>query len=86
MQHSDVHWCAENLQNLKVCWMIFINNKKKSKVSIQKLDSSVYIAAICYYGPILAIPAYEQLLSEKCELVRIHTGGQTDVHRTIDST
>ena len=41
-------------------------SRQMEKFSIQELDSdcSVCMAAICYSGPISAIPTNEQLLSE----------------------
>ena len=69
--------------------------RQMKEFSVQTLDSdcSVYMAAICYSGPISAVPTNEQLLCKKktCSkfqidisktegLVRIYTDGRTDGH------
>ena len=67
--------------------------RQMKEFSIQTLDSdcSVCMAAICYSGPISAVPTNEQLLGKKktCSkfqidisktegLVRVYTDGRTD--------
>ena len=74
-------------------------SRQKKKLYIQALDAdrSVCLAAICYSGPISAVPNNEQLLVEKrtgakfqidisktegLGLVRMYTDRQTDIAKS----
>ena len=75
----------------------FVKITRQMKDSIQTLDSdcSICMAAICYSGPISAVPINEQLLcwkrtgakfqidiSKTEGLVRVYTDGQTDMAKS----
>ena len=86
LENVTTHWIISMPNFVKIPWQI-------EKYSMQKLDSDhlVFMAAICYIGPISAIPTNVQHLGKKWmganfqihiskteRLVRVHSDRRTD--------